>query len=37
MKLVYNIDRLIYLNLKKIPMSYNGKIKRNELLKKVLV
>jgi long-subunit acyl-CoA synthetase (AMP-forming) len=37
MKSVYNIDRLIYLNLKKIPLSYNGKIKRNELLKKVLV
>lgn len=37
MKSVYNIDKLIYLNLKKIPMSYNGKIKRNELLKKVLV
>jgi long-subunit acyl-CoA synthetase (AMP-forming) len=37
MKSMYNIDKLIYLNLKKIPMSYNGKIKRNELLKKVLV
>lgn len=37
MKLMYNVDKLTYLNLKKIPLSYNGKIKRNELLKKVFV
>ena len=37
MKLTYNLDKVTCLNLKKIPMSYNGKIKRNELLKKVFV
>lgn len=31
----YNIENLEYLNLLKIPLSYNGKIKRGELLRKV--
>lgn len=34
MSMQYNINNLKYCNLKKIPISYNGKIKRSELIRK---